>query len=117
MPERMIIVNRCCFIGRITSDPRVSQSKFGKILSFTLAVDAPAVNGESKADFIRHSVYGKMADEWEGKLVKGQRICTEGRLSVRTVDGKDGNKVNYTDIRTERIHSLENNQAKQEAPW
>jgi single-strand DNA-binding protein len=104
-------MNRIILLGRLTKDPEVRYTPSGKVVcQFTLAVDRPFSNqeGQREADFIPVVIWGKQQAETCGNsLTKGQRTLVEGRLQIRTYDGKDGNRHWVTEVIADRFEFIE----------
>ncbi len=103
-------MNRIILLGRLTKDPEVRYTTSGKVVcQFTLAVDRPFSNqeGQREADFIPVVIWGKQAETCGNSLTKGQRTLVEGRLQIRTYDGKDGNRHWVTEVIADRFEFIE----------
>lgn len=103
-------MNRVQILGRLTKDPEVRYVTSGKVVtSFTLAVDRPFLNqeGQREADFIPVVVWGKAAELCGNSLAKGHRILVEGRLQIRSYDGKDGNRHWVTEVIANSVEFIE----------
>lgn len=103
-------MNRIILLGRLTKDPEVRYTNTGKVVcQFTLAVDRPFANqeGQREADFIPVVIWGKQAETCGNSLTKGQRALVEGRLQIRSYDGKDGNKHWITEVIADRFEFIE----------
>ena len=79
------------------------------VCAFTLAVDRPfqGKNGQREADFINVITFNKTAELCGNSLKKGQRALVEGRLQIRSYDGKDGNKHYVTEVIADRVEFIE----------
>lgn len=103
-------MNKIILLGRLTRDPEVRYTATGKVVcQFTLAVDRPFANqeGQREADFIPVVIWGKNAETCGNSLTKGQRALVEGRLQIRSYDGKDGNKHWVTEVIADRFEFIE----------
>lgn len=103
-------MNRIILLGRLVKDPDVKVTTSGKtVCTFTLAVDRPftAKNGQREADFINIVTWNKTAELCGNSLTKGQRALVEGRLQIRSYDGKDGNKHYVTEVIADRVEFIE----------
>ena len=103
-------MNRVQILGRLTKDVEVKYTPSQKVVcSFTLAVDRPFLNQEGKreADFIPVVVWGKAAELCGNSLAKGHRILVEGRLQIRSYDGKDGNRHWVTEVIANSVEFIE----------
>ena len=102
-------MNRIILLGRLTKDPEVRYTNTGKVVAqFTLAVDRPFTgpDGKREADFIPVIIWGKSAETIGNHVQKGHRVLAEGRLQIRSYDGKDGKKVYTTDVVANRVEFL-----------
>ena len=103
-------MNKIIIMGRVTKQVDVRYTPSQKVVcSFTLAVDRPFLNQEGKreADFIPVVVWGKAAELCGNSLAKGHRLLVEGRLQIRSYDGKDGNRHWVTEIIANNVEFVE----------
>lgn len=102
-------MNRTILLGRLTRDPEVRYTQTGKVVAtFTLAVDRlTAPGGQREADFIPIVVWGNVAETVGNNVVKGQRVLVDGRLQVRSYEGKDGQKRWATEVIARSVEFLE----------
>ena len=103
-------MNKIIIMGRVTKQVDVRYTPSSKVVcSFTLAVDRPFLNQEGKreADFIPVVVWGKAAELCGNSLAKGHRILVEGRLQIRSYDGKDGNRHWVTEVIANSVEFIE----------
>ncbi len=104
------MTNHITILGRVTKQVDVRYTPSQKVVcSFTLAVDRPFLNQEGKreADFIPVVVWGKAAELCGNSLAKGHRILVEGRLQIRSYDGKDGNRHWVTEVIANSVEFIE----------
>ncbi len=103
-------MNKVILLGRLTKDPEVRYTSTGKVVcQFTIAVDRPFANqdGQREADFVLIVIWGKPAETCGNSLTKGQRVLVEGRLQIRSYDGKDGMKRWVTEVIADRFEFIE----------
>lgn len=103
-------MNKVIISGRLTRDCDVRYTTSGKVVCrFTLAVDRPFTNqdGQREADFINIVVWGKIAELCGNSLAKGLRALVEGRLQLRSYDGKDGAKRYVPEVVANSVEFLE----------
>lgn len=108
-------MNKIILLGRLARDPEVRVTPTERtVCTFTLAVDRPftAKNGQHEADFINIVTWNKTAELCGNSLLKGQRALVEGRLQIRSYDGKDGQKRWITEVIAERVEFIELKAAK-----
>jgi len=104
------MLNRIVLIGRLTKDPALTYTPNGvAVAKFTLAVDRMRSNaqGERETDFIPIVVWQKQAENCANYLAKGSLAAVDGRLQIRTYDGKDGQKHWATEVIAESVRFLD----------
>lgn len=112
-------MNKIILLGRLTKDPEVKYTNNDKVVClFTLAVDRPYTNqqGKREADFINVVLWGKQAETFGNYFTKGQRALVEGRLQLRSYDGKDGQKHYVTEVIASGFEFIEKATKQGEAP-
>lgn len=79
------------------------------VCTFTLAVDRPfsGKDGKREADFINIQTWNKTAELIGNYVSKGQRLLVDGRLQIRSYDGKDGQKHYATEVVADRVEFIE----------
>lgn len=103
-------MNKVFLLGRLTKDPEVRYTTTGKVVAhFTIAVDRPYTNqdGQKDADFFPIVIWGKSAETAGNSLTKGQRVLVEGRVQIRSYEGKDGQKRWITEVIADRFEFIE----------
>ena len=99
------MLNSVCLLGRLTADPRVSETQNGNMVaSFTLAVDRDFGEG---CDFVSCTSWRKGAEFAEKYLHKGMLIGVKGRLTTSTFDDKDGKKRTRCEVTVENFYFCE----------
>jgi len=96
------IVNRVNLIGRLGSDPEVSQTRNGNASSrFSIAVENGFKdkdgNWSKQTQWHNIQAWGKNADSVKQTLRKGQKVLVEGRLMNNEYE-KDGEKRIFTAV-------------------
>jgi len=92
-------MNNVVLMGRLTDDVKVQTSKETKWANFTLAVrDGVDEDGNSKAQFIRCSVFNKAAEIMEKFTEKGSPLCIRGHIRVSSYENENGETVWSTQI-------------------
>ena len=109
--------NVVLLIGRLTRDPelRYIPNSGTAVCNFTLAVDK-GLSKEKKeemeaknqpvADFIRITVWGKMAENCANYLAKGLLTAVQGRIQTRTYE-ENGEKRFAVDVVATNVEFLE----------
>lgn len=87
-------MNKWIGAGRVTKDIELQTTKTGmEYAKFTVAVNRKKdKNGETKADFVDCTAWGKTAAFVQKYFKKGDGIVVEGRFESDTYDAKDGTK-------------------------
>ena len=110
-------MNSVILIGRLTRDPelRYIPNSGTAVTNFTLAVDK-GLSKEKKeemeaknmqtADFIRITVWGKMAENCANYLAKGLLTAVQGRIQTRTYED-NGEKRYAVDVVATNVEFLE----------
>ena len=103
-------MNKIVILGRLTKDPEVRYTPSQKIVcAITLVVDRPFLNqqGQREADFIPVVLWGKSAELAGNSCAKGHRLLVEGRLQIRSYDGKDGQRHWITEVIASSMEFIE----------
>lgn len=109
-------MNRIILLGRLVREPEVKVVGERAVTTFTMAVDRPftSKNGQKEADFISIVTWNKTAEIAGNYLHKGQRALVEGRLQIRSYDGKDGQKHYVTEVVADRLELIEKREKQQD---
>ena len=89
-------MNKCEYIGRLTSDGKLSFSVTGSaVYSNTVAVDRKyKKDGEGKiTDFFHFKMFSKSAETFEKYTHKGSKVFLAGRNQIDEYTNKDEQKV------------------------
>lgn len=103
-------MNKIILLGRLVKDPEVRVTPTDRtVCTFTLAVDRPfsGKDGKREADFINIQTWNKTAELIGNYVSKGQRLLVEGRLQIRSYDGKDGNRHWVTEVIANNVEFVE----------
>lgn len=103
------MINSVCLTGRLTNDPELRRTQTGKpVMGFRLAVNRRFTQpGQPDADFINCVAWNKTAETMAQYLHKGSLIGVEGRLSTRSYDNQQGQKVYVTEVVVDNFSFLE----------
>jgi len=103
-------LNRVILVGRLGQDPdlRYVPATGRPYARFTLATTESFINQstgerETRTEWHRIVVWGKLAEFAANYLRKGKQILIEGKLRSRTWEGRDGIKRTTTEIEAENI--------------
>ena len=99
-------MNKVILVGRLAQDPEVRYTQSGKaVASFNLAVENNFGN-EKKADFIPIVAWNKLAEICGNNIGKGRKILVEGRLQIRSYEGKEWQKRYVTEVIAQNIEFM-----------
>lgn len=104
------MVNKVILQGRLTKEPEMRYTTTGTaVVKATLAVDRSYVKQgeERKADFIRVTAFGKIAEFFGKYFNKGSMVLIVGRIRTDSYDGDDGKKVYTTDVIIDEVSFCE----------
>lgn len=101
-------MNKVFLLGNIGADPELKQFPSGDpYMTVRLATDEAYKddkdNWQTRPEWHSVTMVGPRAERLADILRKGDRIMVEGRLNTRAVDGDDGKKRYFTDIRARDI--------------
>ena len=102
-------MNKAILFGRLTKDVDLRTTPNGRsVAMLTLAIDRPVTkDGSKEADFIPVVLWGKTAEAVAKYVHKGQRLLVEGRIQVRSYDGKDGQKRYATEVVADKAEFID----------
>lgn len=91
---------KCIFEGRITKDIELKYTSGTEPLAvakFNIAIDRPKKKGQDKADvdFVPITVFGRIAENCEKMVGKGNRVLVEARVQIENKEDDYGNKKTY----------------------
>lgn len=108
----MIGFNQVTLIGYIGDAPRPIETKYGKMIAFTLATTErgfkkkDGTKTEDKTEWHNITAYGKLAEIGEKILHKGVALFVQGKLRNRQYTGKDGINRRICEIQAETLQLL-----------
>lgn len=97
-------MNSVQLLGNLARDPEIRFTKNGRAVAlFTVACSRSyVVPGTSEqrelTDFIPCVAWGNLAENCGNSLSKGSRVFVQGRISVRSYEGQDGQKRYRTEV-------------------
>ena len=107
----MASVNKVILIGNLGRDPEMRyMPDGGAVASFSIACtenwkDKSGAKQE-KTEWVRISIFGKLAEIAGEYLKKGAPVYLEGRLQTREWTDKEGNKRQTTEVVADRMQML-----------
>ena len=106
-------MNKCEYIGRLTSDGNLSFGATGSAFySNTIAVDRKyKKEGEEKTtDFFRFKLFSKSAETFERYTHKGSKVFLAGHNQIDEYTNKDGQKIRDTVLYVDEFEFLDSKQ-------
>lgn len=104
--------NKAFLIGNLTRDPELRYTTSGiPVARFTIAINRFGKKGSGgernqDVDFINIVAWRRLAEICGEYLKKGQSVAIEGRLQIRTYDGRDGQKRTMTEVVADAMQML-----------
>lgn len=111
-------MNKVLLIGRITKDPELKKtSNDNSFLQFTLAVNKnfKNANGEIDVDFISCIAWQQTAEIISKYVNKGQQLCLEGSLQVRSYENNNNETKYITEVLVDKVEFI-GNKKEEEKP-
>lgn len=109
-------MNKVILLGNLTRDPEIRYSQGEKqmaIARFSLAVNRRfAKDGETNADFLNCTAFGKTAEFVEKYFRQGNRMGIVGRIENNNYTNKNGEKVYSVQIMVEEVEFAERKSAQ-----
>jgi len=108
----MVSLNKVMIIGNVGGEPEMRFAPNGNpVTSFRVATNRvyTTASGERKQETEWFSVvaWGRLAEQCNQFLTKGQRLYTEGRLRTRTWESQDGQRHYRTEVVANRVLFLD----------
>ncbi|MCX6222456.1 MAG: single-stranded DNA-binding protein [Bacteroidia bacterium] len=103
------MINKCCFIGNVGSDPEIRQAGDAKVANFKIACSEnwkdKAGEKQTSTEWIPIVAWRQLADITEKYVTKGQQVYVEGKMKTRTYE-KDGVKHYATEVHIDTLKML-----------
>lgn len=100
-------MNKIIVIGNLGRDPEMHYTPSGQsVTSFSVATNRKFTAGgeqREETDWFNVSAWGRLSETCNQYLTKGQQVYLEGRLHLRSYEGRDGqtrwvNEITLTDV-------------------
>lgn len=102
-------INKAVISGNLTRDCESRSTAGGMTVArFSVAVNERVKNGdkwEDRPNFIDCAIFGRRAEALEGYLVKGAKVCVEGKLRWSQWE-KDGQKRSKIEVVVDEIEFM-----------
>ena len=102
------MLNKIFIMCRLTRDPELRHTQTGTaVASFTLAVDRDFKDrstGERGTDFINVVAWRQTGEFVSRYFTKGRMAVVEGRLQMRDLTDKDGNKRTAAEVVADNVY-------------
>ena len=108
----MVSLNKVMIIGNLGSDPEMRFTPNGNpVTSFRAATNrvftTPEGERKEETEWFAVVAWGRLAENCNQFLTKGQRVYIEGRLHTNTWESQDGQKHSRPEIRANRVIFLD----------
>lgn len=106
--------NNVSLVGRLTKDIEVNKTNSGKdVATFSLAVNDKKVNDQQVSFFFNIVTWEQHARYLKQYASKGDLIGVNGRLTTRSYQKPQGDKVTITEVVADDVMLLNKKQAQQ----
>lgn len=101
-------MNIITLVGNLTKDPIIRTTGSGlEVTNFSIAVNRPNTSADNRiTDFFDIVVWGNFAKTCAKYLVKGNKVAVSGKLTTRTYESRDGEKVKAYEIVADSVEFL-----------
>lgn len=104
-------INKCFFVGNLTRDPEVKQTKSGmSVMQFGLAVNDRRKNQqgeyEDKPNYLDCTLFGNRVDWVSRSVSRGTKVAICCRVDYQSWQDKDGNNRNKIAFIVDEIEVL-----------
>lgn len=106
------MINRVVLVGRLTKDVDLRKTNTNtSVCSFTLACNRrfQSQQGGPTADFINCIAWRQSADYLARYASKGAMVAVEGRITTRSYDNQQGQKVYVTEVTCDSVSLVGSN--------
>jgi len=108
----MVSLNKVMIIGNLGSEPEMRFTPNGNpVTSFRVATNrvytTPEGERKEETEWFAIVAWGRLAENCNQFLTKGQRVYAEGRLHTRTWETQDGQKHSRPEIIANRVIFLD----------
>jgi single-strand DNA-binding protein len=112
------MINNVTLVGRLTRDPEIKHlpNSNTSVVNYTLAIDNPFrkdADGNTVADFINCVTFGNQAENLVKFKRKGNLLGVTGRIQTRTWNDAEGNKKYATEVITNSVDYIVNENKNQ----
>jgi len=98
--------NKVFLIGNLTRDPELRYTPAGiPVARFTVAVNRRSKD-KDEVDFIPVTAWRRLAEICGEFLKKGRPVAIEGRLQIRSFQGKDGQLRTVAEVVADNMQML-----------
>lgn len=95
------VVNKVILVGRIATDPKITESRSGELVAKFRLVTSSEGHGEDS--FHNVVCFGKQAEFVKNYCEKGDQISVDGRLQERSYTPEGGETKYFTDVIASRV--------------
>lgn len=116
------MINNVQLVGNLGADPELFVTDSGKIrCRLSVAVNDYYKNGQGKpvrkTNWMKVKAWGTLAEAMVAELHKGSRVAVNGRLVNRVIRGKEGEKIQKTEIQAVKFTKISYQDKRDELPF
>jgi len=100
---------KCFIVGNLTKDPDLRSTREGTaVCTFTVACNRRNKGAQAgqDADFVRVTVWRKLAENCRAYLTKGKKISAVGTMELGKYTDGNGNEHYYLDMTADDVEFL-----------
>lgn len=113
-------INKVCISGNVTADCKRKKAGETPCIEFSVACNEFRKDKEPYANFFDCTLFGKRAQGLADYIVKGQKVCVEGRLHQNRWETEDGQKRSRITVTVDEIEIVtppKQDNEKDDIPW
>ncbi|WP_309228854.1 single-stranded DNA-binding protein [Microcoleus sp. FACHB-831] len=100
------IMNNCILMAEIVKDPELRYTSDNQTEIAEMHVEFPGLKADDPPALLKVVGWRNLAREIKQRYKKGDRVIIEGRLSMNTIDRREGFKEKRAELTASRIHKI-----------
>lgn len=99
-------MNSCILMAEIVKDPELRYTSDNQTEIAEMHVEFPGLKADDPPALLKVVGWRNLAREIKQRYKKGDRVIIEGRLSMNTIDRREGFKEKRAELTASRIHKI-----------
>lgn len=99
-------MNSCILMAQIVKDPELRYTSDNQTEIAEMQVEFPSLKADDPPALLKVVGWRNLAREIKQRYKKGDRVIIEGRLSMNTIERREGFKEKRAELTASRIHKL-----------